>query len=96
MKEVVIVSAARTPFGKMGGTLRPLKAVELGGMAIKEALNRAGIKGDQVDEVVYGMVVPAGQGQIPGRQAAVKGGVPHEVPVVTINKVCGSALKAVT
>lgn len=96
MKEVVIVSAVRTPFGKMGGVLKPLKATDLGGMAIKDALRRAGIEGNQVDEVIYGMVVPAGQGQIPGRQASVKGGIPHEVPVVTINKVCGSALKAVT
>lgn len=96
MKEVVIVSAVRTPFGKFGGGLKPLKAVELGGMAIKEALKRGGIEGNQVDEVVYGMVVPAGKGQIPGRQASVKGGIPHDVPVVTINKVCGSALKAVT
>ena len=96
MNEVVIVSAARTPFGKFGGELKSLKAVDLGGYAIQEALNRAGIKGPQVDEVVFGMVVPAGQGQIPGRQAAIKGGIPHEVPVVTINKVCGSALKAVT
>lgn len=96
MRDVVIVSAARTPFGKLGGTLKPLKATDLGGLAIKEALSRAGIQGGQVDEVVYGMVVPAGQGQIPGRQASVKGGIPHEVPVVTINKVCGSALKAVT
>jgi len=96
MKEVVIVSAARTPFGKFGGGLKGLKAVELGGLAIAEALKRAGIGGAQVDEVVYGMVVPAGQGQIPGRQAAVKGGIPHDVPMVTINKVCGSALKAVT
>lgn len=96
MKEIVIVSAARTPFGKFGGALKDIKAVELGGLAIKEALKRAGIQGNQVDEVVFGMVVPAGQGQIPGRQASVKGGIPHEVPVVTINKVCGSALKAVT
>lgn len=96
MKEVVIVSAARTPFGKFGGGLRPLKASDLGGLAIKEALRRAGISGDQVDEVVYGTVLAAGQGQVPGRQASVKGGIPHTVPVVTINKVCGSALKAVT
>lgn len=96
MRDVVIVSAARTPFGKLGGILKSLKATDLGGLAIKEALSRAGIQGGQVDEVVYGMVVPAGQGQIPGRQASVKGGIPHEVPVVTINKVCGSALKAVT
>ena len=96
MKEVVIVSAVRTPFGKFGGSLKNFKATDLGGLAIKEALKRAGIEGNQVDEVVYGMVVPAGQGQIPGRQASIKGGIPHEVPVVTINKVCGSALKAVT
>lgn len=96
MREVVIVSCARTPFGKFGGGLRPLKAADLGGLAIGEALRRAGLRGEQVDEVIYGVVVPAGQGQIPGRQAAVKGGVPHSVPVVTINKVCGSALKAVT
>lgn len=96
MKEVVIVSAARTPFGKLGGMLKDFKAVDLGGLAIKEALKRAGIDGKQVDEVVMGMVVPAGAGQIPGRQASIKGGIPHNVPVVTINKVCGSALKAVT
>ena len=96
MKEVVIVSAARTPFGKFGGGLRGLKAVDLGGLAIAEALKRAGITGEQVDEVVYGTVIAAGQGQVPGRQASVKGGIPHTVPVVTINKVCGSALKAVT
>lgn len=96
MEEVVIVSAARTPFGKLGGGLRSLTASDLGGLAVREALRRAGISGGQVDEVVYGTVLAAGQGQVPGRQAAVKGGVPHEVPVVTINKVCGSALKAVT
>lgn len=96
MGEAVIVSAARTPFGKYGGALKQLSAVELGGLAIREALTRAGIAGKQVDEVIMGMVVPAGAGQIPGRQASIKGGIPHEVPVVTINKVCGSALKAVT
>lgn len=96
MREIVIVSAARTPFGKFGGSLKSYKAVELGGMAIREALQRAGIEGKQVDEVIMGVVVPAGQGQIPGRQAAIKGGVPHDVPCLTINKVCGSALKAVT
>lgn len=96
MRDVVIVSAARTPFGKFGGGLKTLKAVDLGGLAIKEALRRARIQGGQVDEVIMGMVVPAGQGQIPGRQASIKGGIPHEVPVITINKVCGSALKAVS
>lgn len=96
MKDIVIVSAARTPFGKFGGGLKTLKASDLGGLAIKEALKRAGITGEQVDEVVFGTVLAAGQGQVPGRQASVKGGIPHTVPVVTINKVCGSALKAVT
>ena len=96
MKEVVIAAAARTPFGKFGGGLKSLKASDLGGLAIREALKRAGIAGEQVDEVVFGTVLAAGQGQVPGRQAAVKGGVPHTVPVVTVNKVCGSALKAVT
>lgn len=96
MQEVVIVSAARTPFGKFGGGLKGLSAAELGGLAIQEALKRANISGDKVDEVVFGTVIAAGQGQVPGRQAAVKGGIPFEVPVVTINKVCGSALKAVT
>lgn len=95
MKEVVVVSAARTPFGKFGGALKDIKAVELGGLAIKEALRRAGVEGNQVDEVIMGVVVPAGMGQIPGRQASIFAGIPHEVPVVTINKVCGSALKAV-
>jgi len=96
MKEIVIVSAARTPFGKFGGGLASLNASDLGGMAIKEALERAGIEGSQVDEVIYGVVVPTGQGQIPGRQASIKGGIPYDVPVVTINKVCASAFKAVT
>ncbi|MBR2560553.1 MAG: acetyl-CoA C-acetyltransferase [Eubacterium sp.] len=93
---VVIVSAARTPFGKFGGGLKSLKATELGGLAIKEALNRAGIKGEQVDEVIYGTVLAAGQGQVPARQASLCAGIPVEVPCLTINKVCGSALKAVS
>lgn len=96
MKEAVIVSAARTPFGKFGGELKEIPAVDLGGLAIKEVLKRAGIDGCQVDEVIMGIVVPAGTGQIPGRQASVKGGIPHSVPVLTINKVCGSALKAIS
>jgi len=96
MREAVIVSAARTPFGKFGGGLSKLTAADLGGLAIKEALARAHIEGSHVDEVVFGVVVPAGQGQIPGRQASVKAGIPYDIPVVTINKVCSSALKAVT
>lgn len=96
MDEIVIVSAARTPFGKFGGSLAGLKAPELGGLAIREALNRAGVDGAQVDESIMGIVIPAGVGQVPARQAAVAGGIPHTVPSFTINKVCGSALKAVT
>lgn len=96
MKEVVIVSTARTPFGKFGGGLKTLAAHDLGGFAIKEAMERAGITGEQVDEVIYGNVVSAGQGQIPGRQAAIKAGIPHHVPVVTINKVCASSIKSIT
>lgn len=96
MTDVVIVSAARTPFGKFGGGLKSFKAAELGGLAIKEALNRAGIKGEQVDEVIYGTVLAAGQGQVPARQASLNAGIPVEVPCLTINKVCGSALKAVS
>lgn len=95
MKEIVIVSAARTPFGKFGGMLKDISAVQLGGMAIREALRRAGIDGSMVDESIMGIVVPDGSGQVPGRQAAILGGIPHDVPSLTINKACGSALKAV-
>ncbi len=95
MDEVVIVGAARTPFGKFGGALAGLSATALGGLAIREALHRANITGDMVDESIMGIVVPAGTGQVPSRQAAVAGGIPHTVPSFTINKVCGSALRAV-
>lgn len=95
-KDIVIVSAARTPFGKFGGGLKSLQATDLGGLAIAEAIKRAGITGEDVDEMIYGMVLPAGQGQVPARQASLKGGIPIEKPCLTINKVCGSALKAVT
>ena len=96
MREVVIVSAARTPFGKYGGGLKSFSATDLGGLAIKEALSRAKITGEDVDEMIYGMVLPANNGQVPARQASLKGGIPIEKPCLTINKVCGSALKAVT
>jgi len=96
MKEAVIVSAVRTPFGRFDGGLKSMAAHDLGALAIKAALAAAGIDGSKVDEVVYGLVVPTGQGQIPSRQASVKAGIPYDVPVVAINKVCGSSLKAVT
>lgn len=91
----VIVGAARTPIGKFNGGLAPLKAVDLGGRAISEALRRAGVAGESVDEVIMGHVLQAGAGQITARQAAVKGGIPMTVPSLTVNKVCLSALSAI-
>ncbi|MSP63008.1 MAG: acetyl-CoA C-acyltransferase [Myxococcales bacterium] len=95
MREIVIVGAARTPIGSFMGSLSSLSAPQLGALAIKEALARAGIGGGEVSEVLMGCVLPAGIGQAPARQAAIFGGVPKEVPCTTINKVCGSGLKAV-
>jgi acetyl-CoA C-acetyltransferase len=93
--DVFIVGAARTPIGKFLGGLAPLKASDLGAIAIREALRRAGVTGQQVDEVLMGHVVQAGQGQAPARQAQIKAGIDPAVGAVTINKVCGSGLKAV-
>jgi acetyl-CoA C-acetyltransferase len=95
MREVVIVGAARTPIGSFQGALAPLKASELGAIAIKEALIRAGAGPADVNEVLMGCVLPAGMGQAPARQAAIFAGLPKETPCTTINKVCGSGLKAV-
>jgi acetyl-CoA C-acetyltransferase len=95
MKESVIVSAVRTPIGGFMGSLSSLKATELGSIAIKEAVSRAGIKGEDVSEVIMGCVLPAGLGQAPARQAAIGAGLPDSVPCMTINKVCGSGLKTV-
>lgn len=96
MSKTVIISGVRTPFGKFGGGLSSLTASQLGGIAIKEALERAGIEGSQVDEVIMGNVLQAGQGQIPSRQAARHAGMPWEVKTETINKVCASGLRSVT
>lgn len=96
MAKTVIISGVRTPFGKFGGGLSGFTASQLGGMAIKEALERAGIEGGQVDEVIMGNVLQAGQGQIPSRQAARHAGIPWEVKTETINKVCASGLRSVT
>ncbi|MBK6537308.1 MAG: acetyl-CoA C-acetyltransferase [Ignavibacteria bacterium] len=95
MKEVVIVSAVRTPVGSYLGSLSSLKATELGAIVIKEAVKRAGIKPEDVSEVIMGCVLPAGLGQAPARQAAIYAGLPDSVPCLTINKVCGSGLKSV-
>ncbi|MFI4993040.1 MAG: acetyl-CoA C-acetyltransferase [Solirubrobacterales bacterium] len=94
MPKTVILGAARTPIGKMGGALSTLDATELGGVAIKAALQRAGVEPEQVDHVVMGQVLQAGQGQIPSRQAQIKAGIPKEVSSETINKVCASGLRA--
>ncbi|MEN2767254.1 acetyl-CoA C-acetyltransferase [Ornithinibacillus xuwenensis] len=96
MKKSVIVSGARTPFGKFGGALKPLTASQLGGKAIAEAVKRAGISGDEVNEVIMGNVLQGGQGQLPSRQAAREAGLPWEVKTETINKVCASGLRSVT
>jgi len=95
MPKTVILSSARTPIGRLSGGLGSLTAVELGGVAIAGALERAGVSGDQVDHVVMGTVLQAGQGQIPSRQAQINGGIPKEVTSETINKVCASGLRAV-
>ncbi|MDF1800829.1 MAG: acetyl-CoA C-acetyltransferase [Planctomycetota bacterium] len=95
MTEVVIVSACRTPIAKFQGALSSLKATELGALAVKEALARAGVAADLVDEVIMGNVLQAGLGQNPARQAAIGAGVPTSVGAFTVNKVCGSGLKAV-
>jgi acetyl-CoA C-acetyltransferase len=91
----VIIGGARTPIGKLSGALSNFSAVELGGIAIREALARSGVSGDQVDYVIMGHVVQAGAGQITARQAAVKGGIPMTVPALTVNKVCLSGLNAI-
>ncbi len=95
MATSVIASAARTAIGKFGGALKDLPAVELGATAIKGALERAGIAGEQVDYVIMGQVLQAGTGQITARQAAVRAGIPTNVPAITINKVCLSGLNAI-
>jgi acetyl-CoA C-acetyltransferase len=95
MSKTVILSTARTPFGKMGGGLSSLDATDLGGTAITEALERADVAPDAVQGVVYGQVLQAGQGQIPSRQAQIKAGIPREVPSETINKVCASGMRSI-
>jgi acetyl-CoA C-acetyltransferase len=95
MAKTVILGTARTPFGKMGGSLSSIPATELGGTAISGALERAQVAPEQVQHVVFGQVLQAGQGQVPSRQAQIKGGIPKEVTSETVNKVCASSLRAV-
>src|SRR5687768_16923051 len=91
----VIISAVRTPIGRYLGGLSPLSAPELGAIAIREAVKRAGIDPASIEEVIMGQVIQGGSGQAPARQAALKAGIPASVSAMTINKVCGSGLKAV-
>lgn len=94
-REAVIISAVRTPTGKFQGALKNFSAPELGAMVVRESVRRAGVRPEDVDEVIMGCVIQAGVGQNPARQAALRGGIPFGVSAVTINKVCGSGLKAV-
>src|SRR5215470_4584034 len=95
IKQPVIISAVRTPVGKLLGALKSFKATDLGAIVVRESVKRAGIKPEDVDEVIMGCVIQAGLGQNPARQAALNGGLPSTVSAVTVNKVCGSGLKAV-
>lgn len=95
MSNAVILETARTPFGKMGGALASLEATELGGQAISAAMERAGVEPDEVEYVLMGQVLQAGQGQIPSRQAQIAAGIPKEVPSETINKVCASGMRSI-
>src|SRR6185436_11406653 len=95
LNEAVIISAARTPVGKFLGSLKGFSATDLGAIAVRESVKRAGVKPEEVDEVIMGCVIQAGLGQAPARQAALRGGLPPSVSAVTVNKVCGSGLKAV-
>src|SRR5438045_3871092 len=95
LNEAVIISATRTPVGKFLGSLKGFSATALGSIVVRESVKRAGVKPEDVDEVIMGCVIQAGLGQNPARQAALKGGLPNTVSAVTVNKVCGSGLKAV-
>src|SRR3954464_8069176 len=94
MEDIVIVGAARTPIGKFGGSLARIAASDLGALVIRNVLQRAGVAPEQVSEVIMGQVLAAGVGQNPARQAAIRAGLPDMIPAMTINKVCGSGLKA--
>ena len=96
MQEVVIVAAGRTAVGKFGGSLAKIPAADLGAHVIKALLAKTGLSGEAVNDVILGHVLTAGLGQNPARQAGIKAGLPHGVPAMTINKVCGSGLKAIS
>src|SRR5213075_2940340 len=95
IKQPVIISAVRTPVGKFLGSLKSFSATDLGAIVVRESVKRAGVNSEEVDEVIMGCVIQAGLGQNPARQAALRGGLPNTVSAVTVNKVCGSGLKAI-
>src|SRR4030081_2969867 len=95
MPKTVIIGTARTPFGKLGGAMSTLDATDLGGVVLAGARERGGVSPEQVEHVVFGQVLQAGQGQIPSRQAQIKGGIPKEGSSETVHKVCASSLRAV-
>ena len=95
MPKTVVLGAARTPFGKLGGALSSLDAPDLGARSVEAALERAGVVPGEVEGMAFGQVLQAGQGQVPSRQVQIKAGVPKEVPSETINKVCASGLRSV-
>ncbi|MEO6858448.1 MAG: acetyl-CoA C-acyltransferase, partial [Solirubrobacteraceae bacterium] len=94
MNDAVIISAVRTPVGSFGGQFKDVPATQLGALAVRAALDRAGLVGEDVDEVILGCVLQAGLGQNPARQVAITAGIPKRVPATTINMLCGSGLKA--
>src|SRR3989442_6444043 len=94
MEDILMVGAARTAIGRCGGSLAKLPAAELGALVIRKVLERAGVAPEQVSEVIMGQVLTAAAGQNPARQAAIRAGLPNMIPAMTINKVCGSGLKA--
>src|SRR5215208_2577045 len=96
VERAVILGAARTPFGKFGGALAPLSAPELGGVAIREAIERSGVEDREIEHSIFGIVVQAGVGQIPSRQANVHAGLPFSLTTETINQVCASGLRSAT
>src|SRR5437870_5519855 len=95
IREAVIIGAVRTPVGRFQGSWKSFSATDLGAIVVRESVNRAGLKPKDVDEVIMGCVIQAGLGQNPARQAALRGGLPPTISAVTVNKVCGSGLKAV-
>ena len=95
MRDVYVISSCRTAVGTFGGSLRDVPAADLGATVIKEALSRAGVKPEQVDEVMFGCILTAAQGQNVARQASIKAGIPYSVPAYTVGMVCGSGMKSV-